>query len=334
MKSEQNDPIEVPVEPLSEARWARIERGVFEALDDQAPPESRAPKPRRGAWWWAAAAAAVAVIASVLVVRLRAPTTTPPAVVAVTHPSRIVTGAGESHLALGENALDVGPDSAVVVSGDDAHGVLVVLDRGSVACQVSPRAGRPPFVVQAGAVRVRVIGTRFRVARLDESARVEVTEGVVEVNSGAETFLVPAGEVWPKTVVVPSTATLPQPSLALTAPEPTSKPAPTTSPSAKPVVASASASSAAPSATTATPQELYESAARLEAKDPAKAIALYRQVEVGGGPWAANALYAHGRLEAERGNRAEAKRLLEDYGKRFPKGPNAADCRSLLLQLK
>ena len=44
-----------------------------------------------------------------------------------------------------------------------------------------------PLIVQAGAARVRVLGTRFSVTRLGESARVKVQEGVVEVSSGGRT---------------------------------------------------------------------------------------------------------------------------------------------------
>src|SRR5262249_27160970 len=59
-----------------------------------------------------------------------------------------------------------------------------------------------------------------------------------------------------------------------------------------------------------TSQEVYETAARLEVNDAAKALALYRSLESGQDSWAQNALFAHGRLEATRGNHAEARRVL------------------------
>jgi hypothetical protein len=93
----------------------------------------------------------------------------------------------------------------------------------------------------------------------------------------------------------------------------------------------------APTATSrapATPQEIYESAARLEARDPDAALAIYARLASGSGAWAANALYAEGRLRADRGQQAEGKRLLSEYLTRFPQGPNATDARDLLSRLR
>lgn len=56
----------------------------------------------------------------------------------------------------------------------------IALDRGEAWFQVAHDATRP-FVVEAGPVRVRAIGTAFAVRRRDEGADVIVTEGVVEV---------------------------------------------------------------------------------------------------------------------------------------------------------
>ncbi|MGV3481066.1 MAG: FecR family protein [Sphingobium sp.] len=56
----------------------------------------------------------------------------------------------------------------------------IVLDSGEAWFQVAKDRTRP-FVVEAGEVRVRAVGTAFSVRRTDAGAEVRVTEGVVEV---------------------------------------------------------------------------------------------------------------------------------------------------------
>jgi TolA-binding protein len=92
----------------------------------------------------------------------------------------------------------------------------------------------------------------------------------------------------------------------------------------------ASPPAAAPPPSGPSRQERYEAAARLEGRDPERALAGYRQLAAEGGPWAANALYAEARLELELGRTARARRLLRRYLDRFPDGLNAEDARSLL----
>jgi TolA-binding protein len=75
---------------------------------------------------------------------------------------------------------------------------------------------------------------------------------------------------------------------------------------------------------------LYEAAAQKERSDPGGAMREYRAIASGGGAWAANALFAAGRLAIDRGRADEGKRLLEDYLRRYPKGPNAEDAQRLL----
>jgi TolA-binding protein len=79
---------------------------------------------------------------------------------------------------------------------------------------------------------------------------------------------------------------------------------------------------------------VFEQATALERSDPARAARLYRTLEAGAGSWAQNALYARGRLEASRGNPGEARRLLEQYLERFPRGSNAEDARAVLRRLR
>jgi TolA-binding protein len=79
---------------------------------------------------------------------------------------------------------------------------------------------------------------------------------------------------------------------------------------------------------------VFERAAALERRDPAQASQLYRSLESGSDSWAKNALYARARLEASRGNHGEARRLLERYIDRFPRGENAEDARAVLERLR
>jgi TolA-binding protein len=79
---------------------------------------------------------------------------------------------------------------------------------------------------------------------------------------------------------------------------------------------------------------VFEQATAMERTDPARASELYRTLEAGADSWAQNALYARGRLEASRGNHAEARRLLGRYLERFPRGSNAEDARAVLKRLR
>ncbi len=392
------DPIrKIEVEPLSEPRWAKIEKSLFAQLEhaelDREPQIKMVsqPPPARS-WRWrpavalvmaGAMAAAVGALATKSLFTSPLPATAPVA----SAPSRVVTGSSDSHVALGESDVDVAPESAVLVSGDDERGIMVVVDRGKVECEVAPRKGRPPFVVQAGDVRVKVVGTRFTVARDAQGggAHVLVAHGIVEVTSHGQTTTLHDGDSWPAAQttqtptaiapVTPSTVTQNDPPTPAPRTVPRSsrhKSAPlskTTSPKA-PIAATADppASPAAPVAQAApvgTPppasppslnlpppppaapavvpppappqpsaQELYESAAQLEAQNPDQALATYKKLAGGGGAWAANALFAAGRLQAHRGRNADAARMLDEYLVRFPNGANAADARELLAKVR
>src|SRR5262245_41088432 len=115
-------PLKIDVEPLSEQRWAKIEKGLFERLDREPVPETQ-PAPRIEAarpWRWKPAAAlvlagAMAAAIGALVSRSFFQSPTPPVA-----SSRIVTTGSDSRVAVGESEVDVSPDSAVLVTGDDA----------------------------------------------------------------------------------------------------------------------------------------------------------------------------------------------------------------------
>ncbi len=353
-----SDDLRLPVEvdAYSDPRWSRIERDVFAKLD-----ETPLPQPvlrlggerRRGlAWTLVFAAAAFAV--------------------ALFHPwtgarsnerLRLETTDSASQFTVGESSLTVAPLSLVMVGGDDEHGINVVLDRGRVTCEVAPRNGRPPFVVDAGDVRVRVVGTRFTVARDPTGTWVDVERGVVEVMSRGVVTMVREGQHWPAAVVAKSGAL----SVAPPAPGEPPPPAPaafsssgshvpatsrsrtmgsggpatsqTTPMQPWPEDADKNAPAAAPSATPQaasppSPQQLFESAALVERTRPDEAAAVYRRLAGGTTAWAPNALYALARLEADRGHRGEAVGLLNDYLSRYPHGFNSDDARSLLQRMR
>jgi hypothetical protein len=300
----------VPVEPLSEARYARIERELFERVER----EGTAPvaEPRRDRRWIVVGVAAAAAIGGLLVLR---PWATPtPVVASAPAPSHMTSEATPSHVTLGENELDLGPRTSVVSTGDDEHGVVLVLEDGSVSCHVAPRHGRPPFVVQAGDVRVTVKGTRFTVTRTGANVGVAVESGVVQVTGGGTSVDLTAGESWPPPApIVTATATAP--------------PASATATASAPPRASASVRSA-PDA-----QARFEAAETLEATDPEAALTTYAALAKGSGPWAENALFAQGRLLFERGRKPDAQRVLREYVTRYPSGPNVADARAILTQI-
>ena len=311
------------IEPLNDTRWARVERAVLDAavrLPTQGTPRDTAP-PR---WRLAAAllvlAGALAAVGGGLAWRAMLPQARGGA-------TRVETAANGSRVEFGESTIDVGPTSAVRLAGDDSRGVVVTLDRGRVECDVAPRRERPPFVVEAGSVEVRVVGTHFVVVRTGNTVAVEVQRGEVEVASGGNRVLVPAGSHWPPLATPPS-------------PETTDVTAPSAPPPrdmrgsrAAPVEARTGLPSAHATALDS-PRDQYEAASRLEASQPDAAVALYHELARQGGAWGENALFAEGRLEADRGDGDDARRLLHDYLARYPGGPNAHDARHLLDRLR
>ena len=408
-----------PIPPLGDAAIARIERGLFAALDARPPEPARASGARRRGLAFALAGVAAAV--ALFAVREGRRGETLPA-----RAAQISTTTSGSRIALAGATLEVAPQSAVSFGGARDGSVVVVLDRGTVTCEVAPRSKRAPFIVEAGATRVTVIGTRFSVHRVGEHATVSVDHGLVEVADTNMTELVHAGERYrpgepvmrealvseaqaepsagaaahgPATAAPPAVGA-PTAAPAVGAPRrlppsgaPTAAPA-IGAPTAAPAVGAPTAASvggAAPAAlarssataparrrrlalaaaprsddaqvdprsaaaTTvpaevaapdvATPpdvkpvedasarrrsvQVLFELAAQLEVRDPEAALRIYGELAAGEDGWAASALFAAARLEAERGQAQRARELCETYLRRFPRGPNADDARTLL----
>jgi hypothetical protein len=324
----------IDIEPLGEGRWARIERTVFNAdldrIDEQR--DRAAPGEAAPAFRWRAGAALV--LAGALAAafgagtwRLLSSSNTGPVA------TRVETASHGSRIEVGESTVDVAPESAVRVTGDDVHGVSVLLESGRVECDVPPRKGRPAFLVEACGVEVRVVGTHFSVACGHGAISVDVQRGQVEVISGPEHAFVPAGAHWPLPPPdVPATTAAPPAAPTTAASHPKSR---LDRPMSRAVGAEThvSTSAAKPSASN-TAQEQYEAASKLEATQQEEAVSLYRDLAKRGGPWGMNALYAEGRLEADRAHRDDAQRLLQEYLARYPAGPNAEDARRLLERLR
>lgn len=351
MKSNETPP---GVEPLPEAAWQRIEHGVFRELGRQPAALPAAQKAARPSPRWpmrtalGLALAAAAALAIIPLVSNRRDGGTSGA-----EPSRVATAESPVQITVGRTALTVAPHSTIWVSGAERTDVVIMLEHGAVECAVAPSPERPPVVVQAGEVRIEVMGTRFAVWRQGAAARVEVFEGAILAFHRGKRVEIQAGKTWSSERAEAQETPAPAPE------EPEEKDTETTampdgepkSPSsAKARDRSAGAVSGegelqdralsrpretAPRADEGasrrapTAQERYEHAARIEASRPAEAIAIYRELARGTGAWAANALFAEARLALELGNRASAKKLLAEYLRRFPEGINAEDARTL-----
>jgi hypothetical protein len=312
------------VEPLNEQRWSRIERELFDRVAaGEAEPEVPVARPASAPRLRAATAlilvgAAAAAIGGAAA--WHALGSSPRSI--AFGPSRIAAGASGSRVSVADSTIEVAPQSTAWVTADEAHGVTVLLEQGRVECEVAPRHGRPPFTVEAADVVVRVVGTHFAVSRSAAEIDVQVQRGVVEVTRGDRRIAVQAGETWP-----------PGPPALPSAPSPAIAAAPVV-PAAPPPSPAIGGPPAGSSVAAPTMREAYESATRLEASRPDQAVSIYADLAVRGGPWGMNALFAEGRLQADRGRRDEARRLLTDYLARYPYGPNAEDARQILERLR
>ena len=150
---------------------------------------------------WAGAAACALAGATLLVVRAVHPHTE--LAQSAWEGARLETGADALSVTLVDGStLKLDPSSRVEVGDRTPAAVKLVLARGRIACDVTHRPGRS-FVVAAGGVEVRVVGTRFTVSteQSEETTRVEVRveRGVVEVRGAGpsgEIVRVEAGRSW------------------------------------------------------------------------------------------------------------------------------------------
>jgi hypothetical protein len=318
-----------PVEMLSDIAWARVERELWTALDKEQADAPGAPAPVRAGVtprassrraWLGYAIGGVVVAAAAAVLFAVWPSTN--GRVHSDLPSRVATAAAPTTVSFGDAEITVAPESTLMLTGAPARGVAIVLERGSARFAVSPRQGRPPFVVHAGAVDVRVVGTEFTVARSGDAARVDVTHGEVEVVAHGRRAYVRAGETWDSSrdreAATRSSAAISNPGDVAAARTLSDEPV--------------APSKAAPEPEPVDPRAAYEAAAALEPTDPDAALAAYRQLARGRGPWSANALYAAARL-AENTDPALALSLAKQYQRRFPRGANVEDAAAMTSRL-
>jgi transmembrane sensor len=146
----------------------------------------RPARSRRPSWAWPAAlsTAGVAVLAMVAVLAFGP---------GATYASRV----GEQRLVRLDDGtavrLDTDTKIAVAFRGGERR---VQLARGQAFFDVAHDPSRP-FIVEAGAMRVRAIGTRFDVRRDGAEARVTLVEGIVQIRdlgARANAFTLKAGE--------------------------------------------------------------------------------------------------------------------------------------------
>jgi hypothetical protein len=319
------DRIRVDV-PASDARRERVEHDVFERLaairaSDRA--EAIAPgrqRPRFVMAFAAVGAVAAVLIAVLLIGRERGPAE-PGA------PSLVETPVGgSSRFTVGDAVIVAGGDTSVGVSTTE-DGVVLVLGRGTIDCDVTPREGRRPFRVLAGDVEVVVVGTRFAVTRAGPGARVDVMRGKVRVRSAAGERMLTAGESWTSTAITPGTTSTESPAPPVVAPEPA-----VDTPSAEPSIEAPVVTDPAPTRPRPTSREAFTAAQLLESKDLRKAARAYRAIANGKDVWAALALYSLAELQAA-SDPDESLRHLDELTRRFPNGANAEDAAWLRVDV-
>jgi hypothetical protein len=350
-----------PVEPMSDVAWSRIERGLWSRLDaegttasfDRAPPASRR--------WWIVAApvmAAAAVVAIVIGTRAA-----PPEAAVTDEPARVVSGSTPSSASFGDSHVELDANTAVVMNHENGH-PIVLLERGAAWFTVAHRMQRSEFVVRAGDATVRVVGTRFRVARFDEQIAVDVDHGLVDVQFRGSVVKIGANQHWssdsperistlagtlPPVGPIASIEPTIEPTLGPTTDSPATSGPARTPPEQRPAAAPAPKLDARPASkldTKADPKlggaheagvdrdrAEYERLAALEPNDPAAALTGYLTLTRGTNRWAELALFAGARLAADRHDH-RAETLLGIYLQRFPDGANATDAKQLLARLK
>jgi transmembrane sensor len=140
----------------------------------------------RGAAWGTLAAAALALLA------WSATDPSPPTVSSAPPPHAPVSP-GVLRFADGSAVIPMEPGTEVLVDSARLSAIELELTRGAARFEVTPSLPRA-FAVQAGHVRVSVVGTVFTVRRTEGEVDVEVIEGVVRVTDGDAETTLRAGE--------------------------------------------------------------------------------------------------------------------------------------------
>jgi len=171
-----------PVEQLSDVAWARVERGVFSRVEGTV---THAAASREGGsdhsrgWLWLAVPLAAAAAAAIAFFSQH--DTTAPLASTDPEPARVVAGSSPSAVTFADAHIALDAQSAITMDQKSGKPVTT-LEYGAAWFEVAPRGERAPFEVIAGDLDVKVIGTRFRVARSGEHVEVAVDHGTVEVH--------------------------------------------------------------------------------------------------------------------------------------------------------
>ncbi len=178
--------------------------------------------------------------------------------------------------------------------------------RGTVMYDVTPRPGRT-FVVRAGGVAVRVLGTAFQVSRLDQKVTVEVQRGSVEVTRGDHAVTLSQGE----RVVLEDDATKQTPAAEATA---------SSAGVAVDEIPLVPASALLPVPSVRSAAELFRAADDARASgDAERAIQLLQELvrEHPRDPRGTMARFTMGRLHMQQGRAAQAAQAFESCGQAF-----------------
>jgi len=117
--------------------------------------------------------------------------------------TELTTHAEPTTVALSDGStIEAQPHTSLSLVTGEEDEMAFALSRGAATFEVAPNPARE-FLVEAGDVVVRVVGTRFSVIRetteTDRSIEVTVERGIVEVRAGEETHRLTAGERWERT---------------------------------------------------------------------------------------------------------------------------------------
>ena len=193
----QNNLGRPPVDPLSDVAWARVERGLWSRLDGAgtvtSAAASREIRREKRSWTWLAIPVVAAAACALVMFATRGTSSPTPA--AEPEPARVVSGMAPSAVSFGDAHVELAANTAIEMQYEGEQPVALV-ERGSAWFSVAPRGDRPAFEVRAGDAIVRVIGTRFRVARDGEHADVSVDHGVVEIRFRGRLMRLSDGQSW------------------------------------------------------------------------------------------------------------------------------------------
>jgi len=157
------------------------------------------------------AAVAASVVVALGLAGLLFRTSSSSSVTEVAQAATVTSTASPVAVALHDGSkVELQPYTRVQVATQTKDEVVLLLDEGSVSCDVAKNPSRR-FIVRAADVEVRVVGTAFEVRRSSEGdVTVVVQRGIVEVRSAGELHRLLAGESWSRSARV-TTLTEPEP---------------------------------------------------------------------------------------------------------------------------